>query len=412
MIAKEAKVCPQCGKELGLLTLPAKIFLGILLIPVALWLYADFRAYFGVTSPYSVADKSSPETKEVKLATGYTFNGYTLSKQEQALLEAFLIDDLIAFIDGRDSLKEMKPIWQNQLSTVVAVNVNANKLQIDYEKNEVAGDQKYRGETLLVSGIVKSIDRSIGENYFLSLQGGSNMFMGPHAKMADGYINYLANLQKGQKVRLVCQGGGMLVGSAMLNKCVPANIIIENLVKTWLANNITKQFSEGNESIQIIVSYSVALTSILPESSDCYETDSNKRSKCMAEINNILKDEKMFELKRNLAAEKLKLDSDKLFGKPKATTDQTSYIEGTPEFQKGESYAIVRNKMIEAGWKPFHAENAQECLDSRCEGRPEMEICAPTGMANCNFLWKKDGKIIVIGTVGEENPVFNGIGDR
>ena len=68
--------------------------------------------------------------------------------------------------------------------------------------------------------------------------------------------------------------------------------------------------------------------------------------------------------------------------------------------------------MIEAGWKPFHAENAQECLDSRCEGRPEMEICAPTGMANCNFLWKKDGKIIVIGTVGEENPVFNGIGDR
>ena len=96
MIAKEAKVCPQCGKELGLLTLPAKIFLGILLIPVALWLYADFRAYFGVTSPYSVADKSSPETadksspetKEVKLATGCTFNGYTLNDRERSVRQS------------------------------------------------------------------------------------------------------------------------------------------------------------------------------------------------------------------------------------------------------------------------------------------------------------------------------------
>ncbi len=107
-----------------------------------------------------------------------------------------------------------------------------------------------------------------------------------------------------------------------------------------------------------------------------------------------------------------KVASDELVGKPNVTADQASPIEGTPKFQKGESYANVRNKMIEAGWEPFHSDNAQECLDSRCEGRPEMETCAPTGMASCNFLWKKNGKIIVISTVGEENPVFNSIGDR
>jgi hypothetical protein len=40
--------------------------------------------------------------------------------------------------------------------------------------------------------------------------------------------------------------------------------------------------------------------------------------------------------------------------------------------------------------------------DSRCQGRPEMEACAGTGMANCKFLWKKEGKITAICTVGED----------
>lgn len=75
-----------------------------------------------------------------------------------------------------------------------------------------------------------------------------------------------------------------------------------------------------------------------------------------------------------------------------------------PLFKENESYATIRTKMIDSGWTPFHSENADACLegDLRCEGRPEMESCAGTGMANCKFLWKKNEKITAICTAGED----------
>ena len=75
-----------------------------------------------------------------------------------------------------------------------------------------------------------------------------------------------------------------------------------------------------------------------------------------------------------------------------------------PRLKKGENYKTVRVKMLKAGWKPFRAPDADECFDGdeRCQGRPEMQSCAGTGMANCRFLWKRKGKTAVIFTIGED----------
>jgi hypothetical protein len=82
---------------------------------------------------------------------------------------------------------------------------------------------------------------------------------------------------------------------------------------------------------------------------------------------------------------------------------------GLPRFRKGENYTSVRAKMIKAGWKPFHAKDADVCQsgDERCQNRPEMQSCAGTGLASCRFLWKRRGKTVVIFTAGE-NTVYNG----
>lgn len=80
-----------------------------------------------------------------------------------------------------------------------------------------------------------------------------------------------------------------------------------------------------------------------------------------------------------------------------------------PKFKKGESYTSIRKKLIKANWKPFTATDADTCTDGdeRCQGRPEMQSCAGTGMANCRFLWKKSGKTLVVFTVGE-TAVYDG----
>jgi len=74
-----------------------------------------------------------------------------------------------------------------------------------------------------------------------------------------------------------------------------------------------------------------------------------------------------------------------------------------PKIKAGESYSSVRNKMLAAGWQPYHSPEADDCNnDSRCNGRPEMAACAGTGLANCKFLWQKNGQTIGICTVGED----------
>lgn len=75
-----------------------------------------------------------------------------------------------------------------------------------------------------------------------------------------------------------------------------------------------------------------------------------------------------------------------------------------PEFKKGESYASVREKLLMAGWTPHRSKDADKCGegDERCQGRPEMQSCAGTGMANCKFLWKRGEKMLAIFTIGED----------
>lgn len=98
--------------------------------------------------------------------------------------------------------------------------------------------------------------------------------------------------------------------------------------------------------------------------------------------------------------------------KPLPCNTQTSEVKPIvlPFFKENESYTSIRIKMIEAGWKPFHAENAGTCLkgDERCENRPEMEDCAGTGLGNCRFLWEKDGVKTGICTIGDDAK-FDGV---
>jgi uncharacterized protein YecT (DUF1311 family) len=85
--------------------------------------------------------------------------------------------------------------------------------------------------------------------------------------------------------------------------------------------------------------------------------------------------------------------------------------DGLPRVKEGDDYANVRKALLADGWQPYHSPSADTCRDgdTRCQGRPEMEACAGTGMANCNFLWKKDGKTIAVHTIGEGEPGVTGV---
>lgn len=84
---------------------------------------------------------------------------------------------------------------------------------------------------------------------------------------------------------------------------------------------------------------------------------------------------------------------------------------GVPAIQAQTPYSKVRQIMLRHGWAPFHGNNASTCSpgdpgERKCQGRPEMQACSDVGVGQCTWLWKKNGKIIVINT--QDDDLFQG----
>ena len=81
-----------------------------------------------------------------------------------------------------------------------------------------------------------------------------------------------------------------------------------------------------------------------------------------------------------------------------------------PHFAKSVPYETARARLIQSGWHPGEPRNPDPCEkgDGRCEGRPEMQSCAGTADANCQFLWQKTGTLIAVSTKADP-PVVDGV---
>lgn len=88
---------------------------------------------------------------------------------------------------------------------------------------------------------------------------------------------------------------------------------------------------------------------------------------------------------------------------------QAPAAEKLPTLRSGQDYGKVRQSLLAQEWKPETLPGAEACGadDKRCAGRPEVFVCAGTGMANCLFTWRRRGTVIEVSTVGEERAVLD-----
>lgn len=201
-----------------------------------------------------------------------------LSEKEALILRRMLADDFSTHAQGGES------VFGEQAGASEYVAVSADDLQKQYERNEVAGDKKFRGKRLILDGKVASIDHSIGENYFVSLRGGTNQFMRPKAMMADGHTDYLAELEKGQTIRLVCEGDGLLMASAMVSDCIPAALWVEQMTTSKM-NELPQLIRSKDKPFIHILAIALGLTEVLPETSACWSKGpTTPADRCSKEI--------------------------------------------------------------------------------------------------------------------------------
>ena len=117
--------------------------------------------------------------------------------------------------------------------------VDANQLGKAYASNEVAADTAYKDKYLLVLGTVQGVSKDMFDNIIVKLKS-NNQFLAVHARLdksvavIEGMENDQSKavtmktvstveaagaLKPGQRVQLICQGDGAVIGSPQLKLC-------------------------------------------------------------------------------------------------------------------------------------------------------------------------------------------------
>ena len=107
---------------------------------------------------------------------------------------------------------------QEPRESQVAFTVTALKLWSDYQANEVAADNVYKGKQLLVEGVVNGISKDFADQIYVTLST-PNEFEGVHADIKSRFQSEAAALQRGQTIAVRCEGGGMVLASPVLRDC-------------------------------------------------------------------------------------------------------------------------------------------------------------------------------------------------
>lgn len=200
-----------------------------------------------------------------------------MSANETKVFKILMEEDFISWVNNEPDSTIAKVLD-------LPIMVMADEYQREYDKNEVAADQKFKDKLLIFKGVVKSIDRSIGENYSVSFHGGENPFISPQAMMADGYTDYLAKLEKEDKQALSCVGSGKIIGFAQVKECIPFGKWVKQNIDTTIeqANTIDLKNTELGNYIAVVK----VITDKLPKNSACFAENVNTDT-CFDDIRKI-----------------------------------------------------------------------------------------------------------------------------
>lgn len=92
------------------------------------------------------------------------------------------------------------------------IEISAEDLFADYDTNEVAADQKYKGKRLKVTGIIEDFGTDILDDGYITLETGE-YFLSIQCYFKDSELDKVTKLSKGQTITLigVCDGMSMNV---------------------------------------------------------------------------------------------------------------------------------------------------------------------------------------------------------
>ena len=135
-------------------------------------------------------------------------------KNIKSLLSIFLF-----IIIGFGSLDEFENLDQSPKVTSdsnPSVTISASKLYKEYNENEIAADEKYKGKIIEVTGVIRDIGNDIMDNAYITLVG--DEYFGD----IQCYFNeksVVAKLSKGKRVTVIGSCSGLMI-NVQINNCI------------------------------------------------------------------------------------------------------------------------------------------------------------------------------------------------
>ena len=135
-------------------------------------------------------------------------------KNIKSLLSIFLF-----IIIGFGSLDEFENLDQSPKVTSdsnPSVTISASKLYKEYNENEIAADEKYKGKIIEVTGVIRDIGNDIMDNAYITLVG--DEYFGD----IQCYFNeksVVAKLSKGKRITVIGSCSGLMM-NVQINNCI------------------------------------------------------------------------------------------------------------------------------------------------------------------------------------------------
>jgi hypothetical protein len=191
-----------------------------------------------------------------------------LNEQGMELVTYLLLDDMKASIRGADTQLTAEDTLR---LSGIDLKTTAEQYYADYDANEVAADQKYRGKKILLTGVIESINKDFMGDAYLVLKA-SNPFLGVHAELNERGMAGASVLAKDTTIYLVCDSGTRIIGSAVARNCQQFSQYLDQ-IRPSLKLAVEKQLGEQSPTptrlVQVLrVMYLVGTQ--LPPDSPCF----------------------------------------------------------------------------------------------------------------------------------------------
>lgn len=109
---------------------------------------------------------------------------------------------------------------QNQEPVVEAIVVSSEALRKAYKANEVSGDNQYKGKLVEISGTVNTIGKDVLDEAYVTFETSEQYaFDKVQCMFKEDQQSLLADLKKGQSIKVQGTVSGVSIGSVIVRNC-------------------------------------------------------------------------------------------------------------------------------------------------------------------------------------------------